>query len=155
MRVLEVTPLGTFSGSFRVTAEGREITCLDIARLRDSGAFELAGIPYRLEREGTFRGRYSLVERERVIARAERKGFLRPWYQVTAGDRLLVLRQRGFFGSLFTVEQNRASLGTIRRRGFIHRIATATLDDKIPLPCQMLLLFLALVQWRRQARRSA
>ena len=109
MRVLEVTPLGTFSWSFRVTAEGREITCLDIARLRDGGAFELAGIPYRLEREGTFRGRYSLVE------------------------------------------HNRASLGTIRRRGFIQRITTATLDDKIPRPCQMLLLFLALVQWRRQA----
>ena len=155
MRTLEVAPLSAWSWSLRVTADGRELARLELARLRDNASFQLAGIPYTLTRTGVFRGLYSLEERGRTIARAQRRGFIRPSFQVATGDREITLRQRGFFGSTFAVEHNRSHLGTIRRTGLLTRRAQASLDDRIPLPCQVFLIFLAQVQWRAQARRAA
>ena len=155
MRTLEVAGTGSFGWTFRISDAGREVATLEIARLRDRGSFALAGMPYEVVRESTFRSRYRLEMRGQIVARVERQGILRAVYRVTAGDRVLTLRQVGFLGRTFTVEHNRAALGSIRRIGIIQRRAVVEMDDRVALPTQILLIFLAVVRWRSQARHHA
>jgi hypothetical protein len=146
--------VGHLSSDFRVSAGGRGVTTVTLARFRDRGRFELAGVEYTVAAEG-FLGRTYRLERGALgVARAEARGFLRPAFSVTTGDRVLTMRPRGFFGSAYAIEHGRTPMGEIRRVGALSRRATVELDERIEPACRIFLIFLAQVQWRRQRRRS-
>jgi hypothetical protein len=155
MPKFEVEPLGPLSWDFRVTSGGREVTTLELTRFRDRGQFVLDGATYAIGAEGFLRPVYRLERGGVTVARAEAKGILRPTYAVTTGDRVLELRPQGFLGFRYAVGHGRTALGAIRRLGVFSRRTAGELDDRIDPACRIFLIFVALVRWRHQSRRSS
>ena len=155
MNRLEVEPLGAFAWDFRVSADGRDVATLSLARFRERGSFTLDGVPYALAAEGFLQRTYRLERDGLVTARAEPRGILRPAFAVTTGDRVLTLRPVGFLGLTYKVEHGRTAMGEIRRLGVFRRGAAVELDERIEAGCRIFLICVAVLQWRRQSRRSS
>ena len=155
MHRLEVEPLGPLSWDFRVRADGRDVATLSLARFRERGGFELAGVAHDIVAEGFLRRTYRLERGGLVTARAQPRGVFRPSFVVNTGDRVLTLRPVGFFGRTYKVEHGRTPMGEIRRLGVFRRGAAGELDERIEPGCRILLICIAVLQWRHQSRRSS
>ena len=155
MHRFEVEPLGTLSWDFRVRADGRDVATLSLARFRERGGFELNGVAHAIVAEGFLRRTYRLERGGLVTARAQPRGVLRPSFAVTTGDRVLTLRPVGFLGYTYKIEQGRTPMGEIRRLGVFRRGAVVELDERIEPGCRIFLICVAVLQWRRQSRRSS
>lgn len=151
---LEISPVSAFGWDFMVEASGRPAVALELTRFRDRATFRWAGSEHLVDRHGFFRPTFTLERGGLTVARAEVHGWVLRGYQVTGGDRQLALRRRGFFPR-YVVEQGRSPLGEIRRTSIFRRHAIAQLDERIDPAIQLFLVFLALVEWRHQARRHS
>jgi hypothetical protein len=149
---LEIVPLAVLGWDFRVEAPGAAPTTLRLSRFRDRGSFTLDGSAYTVARQGLFRPSFTLERGGLVVARAETRGWIRRSYLVSAGERHVEMRRLGWFGG-FAVEQGHTHLGEMRRRSLFRRAAVAELDDRIEPHVRLFLVFLALADWRHQARR--
>jgi hypothetical protein len=148
---LEITPLGLLGWDFRVEGAGRPAMTLELTRFRDRGGFTLAGSAYTVIRAGLVRPAFTLERGGVSVARADARGWLLRGYQVAAGERRVEMKRRGLLAR-YVVEHGRTRLGELRRRGLFTRAAVAQLDERLEPATQLFLVFLALVEWRHQAR---
>ena len=151
---LHAAPIRWFSNDFRVTADGREICCLDFAALRTRGHFEVDGVRYDVTAEGIVPQRLKLERDGRMLAEAARDGVFTNAYTVRAEDRTLTLR-----GSLmrrpFDVSHGDLRIGAIRPVRFFGRSAIAEFTAPLPLHLQVFLLAVTLLVWRKRARAES
>lgn len=152
---LRAVPAGALARVYLVHRAGTE-TRLAFRGWRQRASVVLDGETYRFGPEG-WRGRL-VLERERdgyVMARAERVGFWSGKQALTLSDRRLELEPRGWLRRTWAITHGGRDLGWIKSTGFLDRVYEASLDDRLPLPIQLFVLYVVIVLKRRQAAAAA
>ena len=150
---LQVRPKTRFSSDFWIQEGTRNVTLLDLARLRTRGEFLLEGTSWDVRSSGLLRREYRLERDGRVEARATRVQILPLLYRVHAGDRLLELRSVPPLRRTRVLHGGR-EIGVIAPVRVFSRFATAEFREPLRTEIQVFLIALALLRWRAQARSA-
>lgn len=142
-----------FSSDYWIQEGTRNLTLLDLARLRSRGEFLLDGASYEFRAEGLLGGSYVLERDGRVVARATRAQLFPLVYRVHAGDRILELHSHPP-GRKFSLRHGDRVTGAIRPAGPFSRSGVAEFQEALAPAVEVFLIALVLLKWRRRARGS-
>ena len=95
--------------------------------------------PFVLERDGS------------VLARAEKPSAFFRTYLIRHGDRDYTLEPRSAFRRAFVLHDGSRQIGSIEPTSASMRGAIADLPDTWPLPVRAFVIWLAMIQWRRDS----
>ncbi len=155
MSILTARPTGWISWDFHVLDGEREVTTVDLSRLRERGAFSWDGEQYILHRESALRGVFVLENGGRVLAKAEKASFLSRRFEVTAGHRRMTFRAASPWRRQFVLHHGARQIGSLRPVRLLARTVTLDFPDDLGVPVKVFLLFLAVIMWRRAAAAAA
>ena len=141
---------GMFRREYEVESDHGPVTTLAGSR-REGCAFTLDGVGYRIERDG--RKRFLLHGPDGRLATADRDTG-REW-ALKAGSTHLKLVRPSMWRPVWEVRQRGSARGTIRPDGWFSRGYTADVPTDLPLPVRLLALYVALVDYERQASAAA
>lgn len=147
--MLNARKRGIFKRGYDVVADGKPLTAL-ISGRREACEFALAGVRYRIERDG--RKRFVLTGPDGRAATAAQE--TRRSWSITAatGDAQLVRPSRWW--PTWEVHQRGSQRGIIRRLAFT-RSYVADLAPDLPLPVQVFAFYVVLMIFERAARAAA
>jgi hypothetical protein len=152
--MLEAKPVSLFSRDFDISTDGQKIALLDISFLREAGEVTIAGRPYKLYREGLWSGAFVLEGGERIIARAVKPSVFLSRFELEIDGHRYSLRRTSLFAKAFSVFQDEAVVGSVRRAGLFTRRAIIDLPSEWPIPVQVFAFWLVSIIWRRHRRHS-
>lgn len=155
MAILNAEPTGWASWNARITADGQELTLLSLSLLRSRGTFQLDGEEYVIESTGVWRNTALLKKGSRIIARAEKPSFLHRKYEISSAGHHLRLDSRSWSGREYALLLGNQEVGRITRKGFVGRKMELEFPDQVPLVLQVLLVYLVLVQAKREAAAAS
>lgn len=150
---LNIRPKSAFSSDFWIQEGTRNVTLLDLARLRSRGEFQLAGNTWEVRASGLLHREYRLEREGRMEASATRVQLLPLLYRVHAGDRQLELRSFPPLRKTRVLHGGR-EIGMIAPVRAFGRSATAEFREPLRTEIQVFLIALALMRWRTQSRRA-
>jgi hypothetical protein len=123
---------------------------VDLSWWAEKGVLTIEGVQYSAYREGWMRGDFLLERNGSVIARAEKpSAFLRK-YLIRYADREYMLGATSAFGRKFALLSGSREIGSITPVSCFRRGATADLPDTLPLHLRAFIIWLTMVQWRRE-----
>lgn len=148
--MLQARRRGFFKRGYDVVTGDRPVTALSGGR-RESCEFALAGVGYRIERDG--RKRFVLTGPDGRVATAEQETG-RSWsIKAATGNAKLVRPSRWRSG--WELHQRGSAQGTIRGNGAFSRWYTADLPADLPLPVQVFAFYVVLVVYERSAQAAS
>ena len=143
---------GVFKKSFRISADGREITTFDPNWWRAGGTFELDGHVYTV-RGNMWGGKYGMVdERDTPIAAAAKVG--RRQWTVEADGRVYRFRRTSFWTSEQALIQDDREVGRISKTSMWKLGAVAELPG-LSLPLQVFVVAVVLTKWQQEQAAAA
>ena len=152
--MLQAKPVGIFTPDFRIEAEGREISYLDLACWREAGEIQVRDKPYRLFREGLMSGDFVLESEGSPVARATKPSAFRSLFELEVNSRDYTLARASFFTRTFIVLEGASKVGRIRPAGFLSRRALIELPAQWSEAVQIFVFWLVLVIWNRDESSS-
>ena len=141
---------GLFRREYDIESDAGPLTTLAGAR-REGCEFTLDGAGYRIERET--RKRFTLHGPGDRVATAERNTG-REW-AVQAASGSLKLVKPSMWRSVWEVHQNGSARGSVNREGAFSRTVVADVPADVPSPVAVLTLYVALVNYEREANAAA
>jgi hypothetical protein len=153
--VLQLIPKGWLGWNFDVLNNDRTIAEFKTSTLPETGTFSIDGISYRAYREGMFSGDFFLESEGQTIGRAEKPSAFRSAFNITCADRTYTLKKESFVGRSFFLLEGDREVGSIRPEGVLTRKAIVSLPEVMPRPAQLFVLWLTILQWRREANAGA
>jgi len=151
---LQIAPTHWLSSDFTVLKDSQTVANVEVSRWGEKGALSIDRTSYRMYREGWLSGAFVLERDGSVVARAEKAGVFHRKYLVRYGDREYTLAARSMFRRPFAVLDGSTEIGSIERTTVFTREAKADLPDAWPLPLRAFVIWLAWMQWRRDAAGS-
>ena len=137
------------SPDFTIQQDSHDVANVEMSWWCEKGTLTIDRTRYQMYREGWLTGAYVLERDGTVIARAERgSAFLRQ-YVLQYRDRHYTLKARSAFRRPFVVWDGTQEIGSIECTAFFSRDAMAELPDAWPLPVRAFVIWLTMVQWRR------
>jgi hypothetical protein len=146
---LQVAPTHWYSSDFTVRQASRQVADADVSWWREKGALTIEGARYEVYRDGLLNGRFVLERNGTVIARAEKPSAFFRKYLVRFGDREYTLDARSAFRRAFVLLDGTRQIGSIEPTSAFTRSAMADLPDSWPLPVRAFVIWLTMIQWRR------
>ena len=146
---LQVAPAHWLSSDFTLRQDAKPVADVQLNWWCEKGALTIDRTRYRMYREGWLSGAFLLEREGSVIARAERAGVFRRKYLVRYRDREYTLAPRFAFRRPFVLLDGSQEIGSITRTTVFTREAMADLPDAWPLPVRAFVIWLAMIQWRR------
>lgn len=146
---LQVVPTHWYSSDFTVRQASRAVANADVSWWREKGVLTIEGVRYEAYRDGVLTGTFVLERNGTVIARAEKPSALFRKYLVRHGDREYTLDARSAFRRAFVLLDGSREIGTIEPTSALTREAIANLPDSWPLPIRAFVIWLTMIQWRR------
>jgi hypothetical protein len=153
--MIEAKPIDLFSRDFGIEDGARRIALLDVAFWREAGEVSIEGRPYRLYREGLMSGDLLLESAGRPVARAAKPSAFRSRFEIELDAHHYTLQPTSLFGNGFSVLQDGAVVGTIRRAGLFTRRTLIDLPSDWSVPVQVFVFWLVLVIWNRNDSAAA
>lgn len=159
--MLTATSVSLFSWDYDIRRGEEPVTRLEVASTRDSGGFNLAGEPFVVSRDGFagWFGSFQLTLGETPIATVERPSLFRRRYLIrthsAAAAEPLAIAAAGWFTRAYRVSSGSNQLGTIRLAGWTYQTIHAEIDTQVPLPLQLFILWLVIINWRRDQQSSS
>jgi len=146
---LQVVPTHWYSSDFTVRQASRAVADADVSWWREKGVLTIEGVHYEAYRDGVLTGTFVLERNGTVIARAEKPSAFFRKYLVRHGDREYTLDARSAFRRAFVLLDGSREIGTIEPTSALTREAIANLPDSWPLPIRAFVIWLTMIQWRR------
>jgi hypothetical protein len=153
--MLEAKPISIFSQDFSIEADGRQIALLDVAFWREAGEVSIEGRPYKLYREGLMSGAFVLESGGQTIARAIKPSAFLAQFDLELEGRRYLLKRDSIFGKGFSVFQDEAVVGSVRRVSMFSRRSVIDLPSEWPVPIQVFVFWLVVVIWKRDDAGAA
>lgn len=148
--MLQVAPTHWYSADFTVRQASQPVADVDISWWRDEGTLTVEGVRYRAYREGWMNGGFVLERGGSVIARAEKPSAFSRKYLLRYHDREYTLRAKSAFRRAFVLLDGPRQIGSIKPASALTRQAMADLPDSWPLPVRAFVIWLTMIQWRRE-----
>jgi hypothetical protein len=146
---LQVAHTHWLSHDFIVQQDSKPLADIEMSVWGEKGALTIDRTRYQMYREGWLTGAYVLEREGTALARAERgSAFLRQ-YVVEFRDRHYTLKARRAFRRPFVLMDGSDEIGSIQRTTAFTREALADLPDGWPLPVRAFVIWLTMIQWRR------
>ena len=146
---LQVAPTHWLSSDFTVQQDAKPVANVEMNWWCEKGALTIDRTHYQMYREGWMSGDFVLERDGSVIARAKKpSAFLRK-YVVRYRDREYALTPRSAFRRPFALLDGSQEIGAIQHTSAFTREAMADLPDAWPLPVRAFVIWLAMIQWRR------
>ena len=134
--MLQVAPTHWYSDDFTVHHASQQVADVDMSFWRAEGLLTAEGVRYRVCRESWMSG----------------SAFFRT-YLVHYGDRQYTLRARSAFRRAFVLFDGSRQIGSIEPVNAFTNKATAGLPDGWLLPVRAFVIWLTIIQWRREKNR--
>ena len=147
--MLQVVPTHWYSSDFTVRQASKPVADVDVSWWREKGTVTIEGVRYEAYRDGVLTGTFVLERNGAVIARAEKPSAFFRKYLVRHGDREYALNARSAFRRAFVLLDGTREIGTIEPASALTRGAIANLPDSWPLPIRAFVIWLTMIQWRR------
>lgn len=152
---LQVAPTHWYSWNFTVQKDLQPVARVDISPWCEKGALTVDRTGYQMYREGRMSGDFVLEREGSALARAEKPSAFRRQYLIRYRDREYALVARSAFRRSFALLDGAQEIGSIEPTGILTREATADLPDAWPLPLRAFVIWLTMIQWRRDAAAGA
>ena len=123
---------------------------VDISWWREQGTLTVEGVRYQMSRDGWMSGAFLLEREGSLVARAEKPSAFSRKFLVRYGDREYTLRGRSAFRRAFVLLDGSRQIGSIEPTGALTRKAMADLPASWPLPVRAFVIWLTMIQWRRE-----
>lgn len=149
-----------FKTHYEVQRDDQVLTTLKFASMSDAGSFELAGEQFEVRRDGFagWFGNFQLSLGERVIATVERPKFFSRRHLIQLHSETAAvpfeLRPAGWFTSKYRLDRGQLQLGTVSKTFWSLSGVEVDLSSEVPLPIQILVLWVVLEKWRKQTESS-
>ncbi len=148
--MLQVAPTHWYSHDFTVHHASQQVADVDVSSWREEGVLTAEGVRYHVCRESWMSGAFVLQRQGSVIARAEKRSAFRRTYLVRCGDRQYTLRARSAFQRAFVLLDGSRQIGSIEPINAFTNKATADLPGGWPLSMRAFVIWLTMIQWRRE-----
>lgn len=143
---------GLFSKTYRITADGREVTDFESSWWRTGGTFSLEGHEYTI-RANMWGSTYGMADEDGAkVASAERVG--RKNWTVESGDEVHRFQRASLLRSAQLLLRDGQEVGAIERASRWKGGATAELPG-LSLPVQVFAVAVVLTMWEQQAASAA
>lgn len=146
---LEVAPTHWYSQDFTVEQQSRRVAEVDVSWWCEKGELTIEGARYQVYRESWLSGRFVLERDGSVLGRAEKQSAFFRTYLIRFGDRDYTLEPRSAFRRAFVLRDGSRQIGSIEPTSAFMRGAMADLPDTWPLPVRAFVIWLTMIQWRR------
>ncbi len=155
MNHLSAQPKHLLSWGFNLFDRQQQLITLDLAAIREGGAFNWNGAAYTMKRESWPAGDFLLMNQGETLARAHKPSAFTRSFHVQAGRRRMELKGASPFTRKFVLTDRGAIIGTISPNHPFTRASTLELPDELSIPEQVFIFWLAVLMWRRAAHSDA
>lgn len=143
---------GIFSKTYRITADGRDVTLFESSWWRTGGTFTLDGHDYTI-RANMWGSRYGMAdENDDKVASAQGVG--RKHWTVESGDETHRFQRASLLRSAQLLLRDGQEVGAVERASMWKGGATAELPG-LSLPVQVFVVAVVLTMWEQQASAAA
>ena len=149
--LMQVAPTNWYSWNFTVSQSSKRLAAVDMSCWWEKGHLTVEGATYDVYRE-SLRGPYILERNGSVIARAEKPSVFYRTYLIRYLDRQYTLEAPSAFRRAFVVLEGTRQIGSIEPNSAFRRDAKADLPEGWPVAVRAFVIWLTMIQWRRQAR---
>ena len=147
--MLQVVPTHWYSSDFTVRQASRSVADVDVSNWCEKGALTVEGVRYEVYREGWMTGAFVLERGGSIIAQAEKPSAFFRRFLVRYDGREYTLAPRSAFRRAFELLDGSRHIGSIEPTSAFTRKAVAHLPDDWPLPVRAFVIWLTMIQWRR------
>jgi hypothetical protein len=150
----QINPEGFFSRHFDLFRDGETIASLQMGFWTEGCHFTLAGHEFQIERVSVWKDGFRLVARGESVCDVRRTFWSRQ-FELFAADEKWILQPTGWFTRDFHLLAASREVGRIQPLGWFTRKRVAWFSESVPLPMQVLAVFLVLLVSQRQQRKHA
>ena len=147
--MLQVAPTHWYSSDFTVRQASTPVVDIDMSWWCEKGVLTVEGVRHEVYREGWMSGAFLLERSGSIVARAEKPSAFFRKYLIHHNGREYTLAPRSAFRRGFVLLDGSRQIGSIEPTSALTRKATADLPDDWPLPVRAFVIWLTMIQWRR------
>lgn len=154
----QIIPQGFFSRHFDLFRGGEHVAALQMAFWTEGCEFSLAGHEFRIERVSLWKDGFRLLAGDRSVCEVHRGFWTRRFELLVAtadGHDGWLLQPAGWFTRDYQLHFGEREVGRIRPVGWFTRRRIGNFTYDVPLPIQVLAIFLVLIVSQRQQRKHA
>ena len=155
MARLRAEPKSVFSWGFSLFMGDVPVATMDMAWLREGGAFVWQETEFTLTREHLWSGDFLLQTGGQILARATKPSPLLRRFDIHLGERTLRLEAVSAFTRRFRLVESDTVVGTVEPDHPFARRCTVDFPGDLIVPVDVFLFWLVALMWRRAANASA
>jgi hypothetical protein len=118
---------------------------------RERGSISVAGIEYKLRRQGALTGPFVLEGGGSVVARAVKPSAFRREFSIVHGERQYSLKARSALRRGYALFLRGKEIGSIDPEAWFSRRARVDLPDELPLVLKAFVVSLTMLLWKRDS----
>lgn len=149
----EVVPQGFFSRHYDLLRGGQVIASLQMALIQEAGEFTIGGHAFAIRRESFWKDVFAVTCDDQPVCQVSRKFWSRQ-FDITSADQMWTLMRIGWFRRGHRLLVGEREVGTICPAGWFTRRRIAEFSDEVPLPIQVVCIFLVLIVSRREQQSA-
>ena len=148
--MLQVAHTRWYSSDFTILQGVKPLVDVDVSQWCEKGVLKIDASRYEMYREGWLSRTFVLEQNGRVLARAEKPNVFFRTYVIRYADREYTLDAASAFRRRFVLlDSGSRQIGSIAPVSAFSREAAADLPETLPLHLRAFIIWLAMMQWRR------
>ncbi len=158
--ILDIRLRSLFKWQFDVFENDALVADIDLKLWKEGADIEIKGEPFRIYRDGMFRGPYVLEAHRTEVVRATKPSVFKRRFEIDFAGRWFVLAATSVFRRSFVVTEEpedgiAVEVGLIEAVKWYKHSAIARFDDDLPIAIDVFLIALVLMMWKRSAQSSS
>jgi hypothetical protein len=148
-----VVPRGLFAREFSLVHEGQEVATLKLALFKEACEFSLGGHQFAIRRKSIWKDGFEFSCDGAPVCSVSHEFW--SWrYEIQAADEAWTLQRAGWFTRRHHLLSGEQEVGTIQPTGWFTSQRIAHFADSVPLPIQVLAIFMVLILARREQQAA-
>ena len=158
--ILDIRCRSLLKWQFDVFENDSLVADIDLKIWKEGADIEIKGEPFRIYRDGMFRGPFVLEAHRTELVRARKTSVFKRRFEVDFADRRFVLGATSIFRRTFAITEEpedgiAVEIGVIEAVKWYKHSAIARFDDDLPMAIDVFLIALVLMMWKRAAQSSS
>ncbi|MGD9633528.1 MAG: hypothetical protein AB7G28_03375 [Pirellulales bacterium] len=154
----DIVPQGAFSRHFDLRRGGETVASLKMQFWIEGCDFTIAGHPFAIRKTSLWKDGFQLLSGDASVCQVKR-GFWSRRFELEAvldeAKETWFLQPAGWFTRTYHLMSGDSVVGTIQHTGLFTRSRVGDFTETVPLPVQVLAIYLVLVISQREQRRAA